>query len=400
VDLNFFADTPRSLQYLENQLLVVSRAGEAEANGEYRFAGIMNGKGYFEKPVATGRGRHVIYCCKLMRQDNMRWFLSLVADSEALPGGRSDVNLYYSSAFPDSPCLPHAQWDCMTDAFLTDTRIRIEAKKMDAFGRNWDRETRNVANVVSGGHIDNRSEPEVVLTSILEVAPLASEVDDVRGLAEREPEVDKHVDEDEDEEVEGDYSRKEVREDELYNGNDEENEEERDIVLLAETHSAPARTTDQQETGTVDDSQYHRRSRSRSRSRSTSTASSRSSRSDSRRDRSDSRRDRSDSRNRNRNRSPRDSRSRSRSRSRSQTPNRSRGNSRSPSATRRRPRVEDLAQTKRRAAEPTANMSTEAVRRMNPQEVKRSKTIFYLRQTRLNGDGPRECPLFNFNSKL
>jgi hypothetical protein len=140
VDLNFFADTPRSLQYLENQLLVVSRAGEAEANGEYRFAGIMNGKGYFEKPLEdgmTGRGRHVIYCCKLLRQDNMRWFLSLVAD-RSLPGGRSDVNLYYSSAFPDSPCLPHAQWDCMTDAFLTDTRIRVDVTKIDAFDGNRD----------------------------------------------------------------------------------------------------------------------------------------------------------------------------------------------------------------------------------------------------------------------
>jgi hypothetical protein len=36
-------------------------------------------------------------------------------------------------------------------------------------------------------------------------------------------------------------------------------------------------------------------------------------------------------------------------------------------------------------------MNAEAIRRMNPQEVKRSKTIYYLRQTRANGISSGEC---------
>ncbi len=310
--MNFFADTPRSLQYLENQQLVVSRAGEAEANGEYRFAGIMNGKGYFEKPVedgVTGRGRHVIYCCKLVRNDNMRWFLSLV-ENEALPGGRSDLNLYYSSAFPDSPCLPHAQWDCMTDAFLTDTRIRIDAKKMDAFGRNGDRETRNVSKPVYAANISVDHSAVNATATVSE--PAVAKAEELENKREEEMKVDV-----------GDESIK-ARKDHR----------------LEKVSSEPVQTFQQSETVRAVDSYSRNQSRRRSRSH-------------------------------------------SRSRSRVVS-------SRSPSASYRRTREDGPAQKRRRPDEQVGGLSAEAVRRLNPQDIKRHKTNHYLHKTRASAGDARE----------
>jgi hypothetical protein len=264
----------------------------------------------------------------------MRWFLSLVADRDALPGGKFDVNLYFSTAFTDSPWIPHAQWDCMTDAFLSDTRIRVDVRKLDAFGRNGDRMKLESVSVSKDTTLNSEAD-EVIVPSEITVNNQVEMIIDANGN-----EINDRYDE-------GGDDRK-IDENEEERGSDEGEKEDETAMKEEETHvgesalgseidhSRPVSSNSSDLPGitNADDSLPHHKPRSRTRSS-----------------------------------------------SRFRT---ARSVSSSPSVVRNKAQDVGVSQKQR----PNGDLSVAAMRRMNPQEVKLSKTIHYLRQTRASGGDP------------
>ena len=84
--------------FLHGTVIHVDGAGAWEANGSYVFHSILNGAGFFKKPLQYENEMVVVglYRCK-MQNNSIRWFISILPENTN-PGTSADNDLYYSTA--------------------------------------------------------------------------------------------------------------------------------------------------------------------------------------------------------------------------------------------------------------------------------------------------------------
>lgn len=98
-----------------NSTVVLSNAGTAEVNGEYKFVGFKANAGSYERYTTYNgkESRFVLYKCSL-RNGGYQWFLSITPPDQE-PGTNQDIDFYFTHS-KHGDYLPPLTWYCLQNA--------------------------------------------------------------------------------------------------------------------------------------------------------------------------------------------------------------------------------------------------------------------------------------------